>query len=114
MDGGAGHALVLLYIGGNDLAAYIFTSDAEAQSAFTRIKPQILADLDRTFAYFRDTTRFPDGVTFLLSISMSVCVITRRQAELPCACTFTRLSIAARHFLQVPCSSSSACTSAAS
>jgi lysophospholipase L1-like esterase len=67
VQGGAGHLLVLLYIGGNDLSAYIFTSDAEAQSAFTRIKPQILTDLDRVLAYFRDTTKFPDGVTFLFN-----------------------------------------------
>ncbi len=65
--GGAGHVLVMVYMGGNDLAPYIFQSDAAAMSAFESIVDGVVADWQELFAYFDDATRFPGGVTIVMN-----------------------------------------------
>jgi lysophospholipase L1-like esterase len=67
VQGGPGHVLVLIYIGGNDLAQYIFVSDREAQNGYDQNLPSILASWQTIFQYFADRTRFPDGTTILMN-----------------------------------------------
>ncbi len=62
-----GHVMVMLYIGGNDLAPYIFQSDAAAMMAYEQIMPGIKANWDGIFAFFNDTTKFPDGATIVMN-----------------------------------------------
>jgi lysophospholipase L1-like esterase len=64
---GPGHALVLIYIGGNDLGKSIFVSDATAQSNFAVDLPMVMAAWDQIFAFFGDRTKFPDGYTMLMN-----------------------------------------------
>jgi lysophospholipase L1-like esterase len=64
---GPGAVLVMIYIGGNDLAPYIFQSDAAAMSAYNQIMPGIKGDWDGIFAFFEDTTKFPDGATIVMN-----------------------------------------------
>jgi len=65
--GQAGHVLVLIYIGGNDLQPYIFISDDAAQSRFDTEMPDILAQWQRIFDFFDDSQAFPDGVTIMMN-----------------------------------------------
>jgi lysophospholipase L1-like esterase len=67
LAGGPGHAMVMIYIGGNDLAPYIFQSDQAAQQAFERIMPAITTDWAKIFEFFEDETRFPDGTTIVMN-----------------------------------------------
>ncbi len=64
---GPGHVLVVLTIGGNDLSPYIFQSDATTQAGYDMKKPKLLADWERIFAFFADTSKFPDGATILMN-----------------------------------------------
>ena len=57
---GAGHALVVIFVGGNDLAKYIFSSDTAATSGLAADLPNVLAAWDRIFATFNDRAQFPD------------------------------------------------------
>jgi len=65
--GGPGHVLVLVYVGGNDLARQLLSPDATATSALQAETPAITAAWDQTFAYFEDRSRFPDGATMIMS-----------------------------------------------
>ncbi len=65
--GTAGHALVVIYIGGNDLQRYIFASDADAEAWFADDMPAMFAEWDRIFAFFDDAGNFPDGVTMIMN-----------------------------------------------
>lgn len=65
--GGPGHVLVLIYIGGNDLAQYIFVTDQAAQSGYDAALPGIIANWRTIFDYFADRTRFPDGATLIMN-----------------------------------------------
>ncbi len=67
LAGGPGHVLVMIYIGGNDLAPYIFQSDAAAMSAYNSILPGIVSDWEGIFTFFADTTKFPDGATIVMN-----------------------------------------------
>jgi hypothetical protein len=67
VPGGPGHVLVMIYIGGNDLAPYIFQSDQAAMAAYEQILPGIVQDWQDMFAYFSDTERFPDGYTVIMN-----------------------------------------------
>ncbi|MCE9574952.1 MAG: SGNH/GDSL hydrolase family protein [Deltaproteobacteria bacterium] len=68
VQGGPGHVLALIYIGGNDLAPYIFQSDTAAMNAWTgSIKASVMAQWNKIFQKLGDTTKFPDGVTVLMN-----------------------------------------------
>jgi lysophospholipase L1-like esterase len=64
---GAGHALVLIYIGGNNLAKYLFSGDAVAERGYISDLPGVKASWEAIFAFFRDKTKFPDGATVLMN-----------------------------------------------
>jgi len=64
---GPGHALVLIYIGGNDLARYLFSSDAAAERGYNTDLAGIRSNWDAIFAFFQDKTKFPDGTTVLMN-----------------------------------------------
>ena len=67
VSGGAGHVLVMVYVGGNDLAPYIFQSDAAAMQAYENIMPGIIQNWKDLFTFFDDKTRFPDGATIIMN-----------------------------------------------
>lgn len=64
---GAGHALVLIYIGGNNLAKYLFSGDAVAERGYMSDLPGVKASWEAIFAFFQDKTKFPDGATVLMN-----------------------------------------------
>jgi lysophospholipase L1-like esterase len=64
---GPGHLLVMVYMGGNDLAPYIFQSDSAAEMAYEQILPGIVKNWQDLFAYYLDTSKFPDGVTVIMN-----------------------------------------------
>jgi len=64
---GPGHALVLIYIGGNNLAKYLFAGDAVAERGYMTDLPGIKANWEAIFGFFQDKTKFPDGSTVLMN-----------------------------------------------
>jgi lysophospholipase L1-like esterase len=62
-----GPALVMLYIGGNDLSPFIFQSDAQAMAAWAMIEPNLVSTYDGVFAKLANTTTFPDGAVLLMN-----------------------------------------------
>lgn len=63
-----GHVLVLIFIGGNDLAAHIFSSDEAATDAWENsVGPQVAQHWEDIFAFLGDSGNFPDGVTVLMN-----------------------------------------------
>jgi hypothetical protein len=64
---GPGHVLVLIYIGGNNLAKYLFAGDAVAERGYMTDLPGIRANWEAIFAFFQDKTKFPGGATVLMS-----------------------------------------------
>lgn len=62
-----GHVLVLIYIGGNDLADYIFASDEDTISGYAEKRPQLDANWETMFAFLQDPANFPDGTTILMN-----------------------------------------------
>ena len=66
--GQAGHVFVLIFIGGNDLAAHIFSSDDAATNAWDNTTgPEVAQHWENIFAFFEDPANFPDGVTVLMN-----------------------------------------------
>jgi lysophospholipase L1-like esterase len=64
---GPGHALVIVYVGGNDLAKYIYQLDSFAMNGFATDMPRILAAWDKVFTFFADKSKFPDGATIIVN-----------------------------------------------
>lgn len=63
-----GHVLVMIYVGGNDLAGYIFQSDQAAQNGWDNTTgPEVAAAWEEMLAFFDDAANFPDGVTLLMN-----------------------------------------------
>ncbi len=62
-----GHTIVLIYIGGNDLQPYIFSSDAETLEDYAEKRPILDKDWEDIFAFLNDPANFPDGVTVLMN-----------------------------------------------
>lgn len=63
-----GPTLVMMFIGGNDLAPYIFMGDAQAMTAWTgTIEPALQSTYDATFATLADSAKFPGGATLLMN-----------------------------------------------
>jgi lysophospholipase L1-like esterase len=63
----AGHALVLVYVGGNDLAKYMFSLDNVAEQGLNTDLPKVLASWGQILTHFEDRTRYPDGFTLLMN-----------------------------------------------
>lgn len=63
-----GHALVMIYIGGNDLAPYIFASDQAALDGWNNTTgPEVAAAWETILDFLGDAGNFPDGVTLLMN-----------------------------------------------
>jgi len=62
-----GHALVLIFVGGNDLQPYIFISDSAATSRYATDEPRLKLEWDRIYAWLENPSNFPDGVTLMMS-----------------------------------------------
>lgn len=63
-----GHVLVMIYIGGNDLAPYIFQSDQAAIDGWNDTTgPEVAAAWEEILAFLGDEANFPDGVTLLVN-----------------------------------------------
>jgi lysophospholipase L1-like esterase len=67
VEGGPGHALVLVYVGGNDLAKHLIDTDAGAEAGLSTDLPRVTEAWDQVFAYFADRSRFPDGYTMIMN-----------------------------------------------
>jgi lysophospholipase L1-like esterase len=67
VEGGPGHVLVLVYVGGNDLARRLLATDAAASSSLTRALPAVNDAWEAIVAHFSDRTRFPDGYTLVMN-----------------------------------------------
>ncbi len=64
----AGHVLVMIYIGGNDLAPYIFASDQAAINGWNNTAgPAVAQAWEEILAFLGDEGNFPDGVTLLMN-----------------------------------------------
>ena len=64
---GPGHVLALIFVGGNDLRRYLLSDDATAEMGFRTSLLEVKAAWARTFAFFADRAKFPDGVTVLMN-----------------------------------------------
>lgn len=63
-----GHVVVMIYIGGNDLAGYIFQSDQAALDGWNNTTgPAVAAAWEEILAFLGDPANFPDGVTLLMN-----------------------------------------------
>lgn len=65
--GNPGHVVVLIYIGGNDLSGFIFSSDEDTIAGYDELRPELDADWAETFAFLQDPANFPDGTTILMN-----------------------------------------------
>jgi len=65
--GGPGHLLVVVQVGGNNLAPYMFQTDQQAQQGYDQQLPLVQDAWAQIFAYFDDTSKFPDGATIFVS-----------------------------------------------
>jgi len=64
---GAGHALVMVFIGGNDLQPYIFISDTAAETRYATDKPRLENEWQRIYDWLENSSNFPDGVTLIMN-----------------------------------------------
>ncbi|MCB9560132.1 MAG: SGNH/GDSL hydrolase family protein [Kofleriaceae bacterium] len=64
---GDGPMLLVAYMGGNDLAPYIFQSDAAAMAAWDDLSGEMRDTWDGVFATLGSDDRFADGVTVLMN-----------------------------------------------
>lgn len=62
-----GPALVIIYIGGNDLSPFIFQSDAQAMAGYAQIESMMTTVYDAVFTKLANTTTFPDGAVLLMN-----------------------------------------------
>ena len=62
-----GPVLVIAYMGGNDLAPYIFQSDDAANAAWPTIRQHLHDAWDGVFEKLADTSKFPDGATVIMN-----------------------------------------------
>lgn len=63
----AGHVLVNIHVGGNDLAEFIFKSDAAAEDAFGDKINEVDTNWNAVFDHFNDKSKFPDGATIIVN-----------------------------------------------
>lgn len=68
---GDGPALIVAYLGGNNLAPYIFASDNAALEAWEQIQGEMRQTWTSAIAALADDPRFPDGVTWLMNTQYS-------------------------------------------
>lgn len=65
--GQPGHAIILVFIGGNDLAPFIFQSDAATENGYGNLRPSLDDYWADIFAFSQDPAKFPDGATVLMN-----------------------------------------------
>lgn len=65
--GMAGHALVVIYVGGNDLSPNLLLPDAAAETSFAQLSTELEGHWEQIFAFFEDAANFPDGATLLIN-----------------------------------------------
>jgi lysophospholipase L1-like esterase len=64
---GPGHALVMIYVGGNDLRPYLVGADVAAEAGLAKAVPELEVAWKQVFAFFADKAKFPDGATILMN-----------------------------------------------
>jgi lysophospholipase L1-like esterase len=69
---GPGHLLVWIYVGGNDLARCAQPTLPPTQACIENLMAALPGRWSEVFAYFTDSERFPDGVTFMLNTQYSL------------------------------------------
>lgn len=69
---GPGHLLVWIYVGGNDLARCAQPALPPTQACIDNLMAALPGRWSEIFAYFTDSERFPDGVTFMLNTQYSL------------------------------------------
>ena len=63
-----GHVIVMIYIGGNDLAQYMFLPDQTAMDGWMNTTgPEVAAAWEDVLDFLGDPANFPDGVTLLMN-----------------------------------------------
>ncbi len=66
--GQPGHALVVIWVGGNDISGLLLSSDADAEATY---RDQLAPSLDmlwaQMFAWVDDPANFPDGATLIVN-----------------------------------------------
>lgn len=63
-----GHVIVVIYIGGNDLAQYIFLPDGVAEDGWNNTTaPEVAQAWEEILDFLGDEANFPDGVTLLMN-----------------------------------------------
>ena len=65
--GQEGHALVVIYIGGNDLSPLLLAPEATVESAYANLSTQLDGHWSEIYAFFEDPAKFPDGATILMN-----------------------------------------------
>jgi lysophospholipase L1-like esterase len=65
--GGPGHVLVVVQVGGNNLAPYMFQSDQQAEQGYGHELPLVQGAWEQLFTYFDDASKFPEGATIFVS-----------------------------------------------
>ena len=64
----AGHVLMMIYIGGNDLVDFLGMTDAESMTFFASRMPAIRNTWEtQIFPFFENSNNFPDGVTVVMN-----------------------------------------------
>lgn len=67
VETGPGHALVLIFVGGNDISPYLFMPDSVVESSFPRTMERLEENWAEIFEFFEDPTNFPDGTTIIVN-----------------------------------------------
>lgn len=64
---GPGHALVVIFVGGNDLYPYLYAPENVAQAAWPGLEEELTGYWEEIFAFFEDPARFPDGAEVIVN-----------------------------------------------
>lgn len=67
IDEAEGHALVLIYIGGNDLQALLYMPDNLAAELYPEMKASLQEYWAEIYDYLEDPQNFPDGATIMIN-----------------------------------------------
>ncbi len=63
-----GHALVVIWVGGNDISGLLLASDADAEATYRNdLAPELELLWDSMIAWVDDPENFPDGATLLIN-----------------------------------------------
>lgn len=63
-----GHALVVIWVGGNDISGLLLSSDADAEDTYRNdLAPELEMLWDQMLAWVDDPANFPDGATLIIN-----------------------------------------------